>query len=193
MKRRVKYLKSAVNAQDYPSAGIPEIALLGRSNSGKSSLINALSFEKVAKVSQQPGKTRTLNFFSVGEAYRIVDMPGYGYSVRSGDEHHNWQGMIESYLSLRADLRVVVLLMDSRRNWTEDEAKIKKISQRLGKVFMVLLTKADQLNQSEKFQLQKWADQQFGEGRAFLTSSKTGLGIRDWEAAVYNYVREFAE
>ena len=95
MPRPTRFLKSAVWPKDYPEADRPEIALIGRSNAGKSSLLNALVSQKAAKVSQTPGKTRLLNFFDFGDHYRLVDMPGYGFAARSGDEILAWEKMIK--------------------------------------------------------------------------------------------------
>ena len=121
---KAKFLKSAVNQEDYPPSDRPEVALVGRSNAGKSSLLNALAGSKIAKVSQEPGKTRLLNFFDYGKQYRFVDMPGYGYASRSGSEILSWQEMITKYSDVRENLHGVVLIMDSARDWQEEESNL---------------------------------------------------------------------
>jgi GTP-binding protein len=143
-KHKLLFLKSAVFPKDYPEAVRFEIVVAGRSNAGKSSFINALAGgEKVAKVSQMPGKTTLLNFFDVDDKYRIVDTPGYGFSKRGGDEQSSWQQMMESYFSLRGNLRGILLLMDYKRDWEEDEELFLSYASRIGVPILVILTKAD--------------------------------------------------
>lgn len=103
---KIDFLRSGVNGKDFPSPDMPEVALVGRSNAGKSSFLNALAKRKVARVSSAPGKTRLLNFFSAGDHYRLVDMPGYGFAARSANEIKSWQQMIERYLEERSCLVV---------------------------------------------------------------------------------------
>lgn len=148
-KLEAQFVKSAVSPRDYPVDLRPEVALVGRSNAGKSSFLNALVGKQVAFVSQQPGKTRLINFFDMGKHYRLVDLPGYGYSKRSGEEQRSWQQMIESYFSTRGQLAGMLLLMDCRRDWSEDERAMVNFTNRLGRPSYVLLTKADKLKESE--------------------------------------------
>ena len=101
MKRQAQFLKSAVLPADYPASDRPEVALVGRSNAGKSSLLNAIAGQKAARVSQMPGKTRLLNFFDFGDHYRFVDMPGYGFASRHGAEVLEWEKMISHYFDAR--------------------------------------------------------------------------------------------
>ncbi|MGZ3746612.1 MAG: ribosome biogenesis GTP-binding protein YihA/YsxC [Pseudobdellovibrionaceae bacterium] len=149
MSGNIKFIKSAVLPKDYPQTGKKEIAIAGRSNAGKSSFLNALGNTKIAKVSNTPGKTRLLNFFSRGESYVLVDMPGYGFAARSGDEVRQWHTMIENYLSLREELVGLVLVMDSRRDWTEDEELLKAFTDSRGLPLAVILTKSDKLNRND--------------------------------------------
>ena len=111
-----EFMCAAVKPSQYPQDGVPEIAFTGRSNVGKSSLINLLlNRRKLAKVSATPGKTRTINFFSInGGEFRLVDLPGYGYAKVSKAETADWGKMMESYLSKREGLKAVVQLVDSR-------------------------------------------------------------------------------
>lgn len=125
---KFKFLKSAVFPVDYPPPSRPEIIVTGRSNAGKSSFLNALAGSAIAKVSQQPGKTTLLNFFDVGQHYRLVDTPGYGYSKRSGDEQASWQQMLESYFSLRGNLVGILILMDYKRDFEEDEKMLLRFA-----------------------------------------------------------------
>jgi GTP-binding protein len=145
---KVKFLKSGWRPDDYPAPDRPEIALVGRSNAGKSSFINALTGQRIAKVSQTPGKTRLLNFFDVGERLYLVDMPGYGFATGNRREVEGWREMIETYLLQRETLRGVVLIMDIRRPWSEDEAQLQAWFAQAGLRWTLVLNKADKLSRS---------------------------------------------
>ncbi len=146
--RKIEFIKSAKLVKDFPEGKSKEVAIVGRSNAGKSSLINLLARSKVAMVSSKPGKTRLLNFFTYEGKFRLVDMPGYGFSSRSGDEQHSWQEMIEGYLFHREQLQGLVLVMDIRRDWEDEEEMIKGWADRQGFGLMVVLTKADKMSRS---------------------------------------------
>ncbi len=145
-----RFMKSAVWPADYPPAQGVEIAITGRSNAGKSSLINLLVNSRLAKVSGTPGKTRLLNFFDISGKYVLVDMPGYGFAARAGNEQEEWQKMIESYFSVREVLGGLLLVMDIRREWSEDEELLKIFAERKEIPFAVALTKADKLTRNEQ-------------------------------------------
>ena len=113
---------SAVSEKQYPQDDLPEIVLLGRSNVGKSSFINRLiSRKNLARTSSQPGKTQTMNFYQINDAFRFVDMPGYGYAKVSKTSREKWGRMIEDYLQQRENMIMVFLLVDSRHAPTEDD------------------------------------------------------------------------
>jgi GTP-binding protein len=149
MGMKTTYLKSAVLAKDFPDANRLEVAIAGRSNAGKSSFINTLTTSSIAKVSQEPGKTRLLNFFDVGDNYRLVDMPGYGFAARAGDEVLEWRKMIETYLSIRGNFMGLILIMDARREWEEDEEMLKHFMNTIDKPMLVVLTKIDKMTKNE--------------------------------------------
>lgn len=148
-KHKVTFIKSGFVPSDYPIHKKKEVAFVGRSNAGKSSLINALAGSDVAKVSQTPGKTRLINFFSFGESYVLVDMPGYGFASRSGDEIREWTQAIESYIDDRDQLVGLVLVMDVRRDWEEEEKMLMRFANKVGLPVVVAMTKIDRLNQKE--------------------------------------------
>lgn len=149
MSVRPKFIKSAVIASEYPNHSKNEVAFIGRSNAGKSSLINNMANDqKLAKVSQTPGKTRLLNFFDF-PSYVLVDMPGYGYASRSGDEVADWQPMIENYLKSREALVGLVLVMDIRREWSRDEKSLVQFAHLHNLPVTVALTKIDKVKKSE--------------------------------------------
>lgn len=147
---KFKFEKSAVFPDQYPLKYYPEVAIAGRSNSGKSSFINSWAQSRVAKVSGQPGKTRLLNFFLVEDKFRLVDTPGYGYASRSHKEQHDWQEMIETYLSSREALKGLILIMDIRRRWSEEEQMLLDWCSAQGIQIFVALNKADKTNQKER-------------------------------------------
>jgi len=181
MKNKMVYLKSAVYPQDYPPPDRPEIIVAGRSNAGKSSFLNALAGDLVAKVSQVPGKTRLLNFFDVANKYRIVDTPGYGFSRRSGDEQASWQEMLENYFAMRESLSGILLLMDSRRDWDVDEALLADFAKRAGKPMAILLTKCDKLKTSDKHKAINAIKKSSKNELVFPVSSQTLAGVEEIE------------
>ena len=148
--KSVEFLTSAVRKDQYPPEGVPEIAFAGRSNVGKSSLINLLNNrKKLAKVSQNPGKTRTINFFTVNGTFRIVDLPGYGYAKVSKADAEKWGPMMEDYLSSRPDLLKVVQLVDIRHAPSAQDRQMYEYLQYYGLDGLVVATKADKVSRGE--------------------------------------------
>jgi len=186
----VKFIKSAVLPQDYPKTGKKEIAIAGRSNAGKSSFLNAIANNKIAKVSNTPGKTRLLNFFSRGTSYVLVDMPGYGFASRSGSEMREWHTMIENYLSMREELCGLVLVMDARREWTEDEELLKAFTDTRGLPLAIVLTKADKLTRNEINKAVARIKKDAATEAVFMTSALSKDGQEEVEEYLYeNWVK----
>lgn len=185
MPAKVEYIKSCVFPEDYPSTQLPEVAFAGRSNAGKSSLINQIAESKIAHVSNTPGKTRLLSFFNVREKYILVDMPGYGFSKRSGNEQRTWEGMVETYITEREQLRGLVLVMDIRRDWTEDEEMIKIFTERKGIPLLVALAKADKLSKGQVQAAVLKLKKQTGLSALFAISSLKGSGVDEVEDYIY--------
>lgn len=182
----MKFIKSAVFPKDYPPADKPEVAIAGRSNAGKSSFINALTGKApVAKVSQTPGKTRLLNFFDFGQHYRLVDTPGYGYAARSGDEMREWTQMIEEYLMNRENLAGLVLLMDIRREWEEEEEMLKRFLTKMDIPGIVLLTKVDRCSNSEKADFIRKRKKEASMDLMFPISSTKKEGVKEAEDYIF--------
>lgn len=145
-----EFITSAVKRNQYPDDVRPEVAFVGRSNVGKSSIINALTNRrKLAKVSQTPGKTRLINFFLINEDLYLVDLPGYGYAKISKAEKESWGKTIETYLVEREQLKKVVLLVDSRHKPTADDILMHEWIKHFGYKVVVIATKSDKLKNSE--------------------------------------------
>jgi len=145
-----KLLISAVRKDQYPATAIPEIALVGRSNVGKSSMINkVLNRRNFAHVSSTPGKTATINFYEIDEKLMIVDLPGYGYATRSKEEIEKWGTMIDEYLNTRAQLMQVVLLVDSRHKPTKEDIMMLEWVRYRSEYAVVFATKCDKLSKTQ--------------------------------------------
>jgi GTP-binding protein len=145
------FVWGATSAQNLPPERLNEIAFVGRSNAGKSSLVNALTGRKsLARVSQTPGATRQINFFNLGDRLMLVDLPGYGFAKRSKTEAEQWQEMIFSYLRQRARLRRVALLIDARRGVMESDLQVMTLLDRSAVSYGLVLTKADELKAGER-------------------------------------------
>jgi GTP-binding protein len=144
------FIISAAGRAQYPKDFRPEIAFVGRSNVGKSSIINALTNRKaLAKVANTPGKTKLINFFLINGVFYLVDLPGYGYAKVSKVEKEKWGRLMEDYLTKRQELKKVVLLVDSRHKPTEDDVLMLNWIRYHGYAIHVVATKADKLTKNE--------------------------------------------
>lgn len=153
--RKFVFTKARIEATCFNSGqlvpediNIPEIAVAGRSNVGKSSLINALLGARLAKTGQTPGKTRSINFYRVESdvgSLRIVDLPGYGYAKRSKDERNDWQRLVSAYMSGRESLRLVCHLVDFRHGLLKNDRELQEWIRAEGKKIFVVFTKADKI------------------------------------------------
>lgn len=136
--------------QDIPDETTLELAFIGRSNSGKSSLINAICLKKkIAKISKTPGKTQLINFFNLGSNCFLVDLPGYGFAKVSKSKTKSFSSLISSYLIERKQLRLVFLILDSRLGITKLDELMIKMLVKIGLRFVIILNKIDKLNQME--------------------------------------------
>lgn len=141
---------SAVNPKQYPNTDFPEFAFAGRSNVGKSSLINKLLNRKsLARVSQKPGKTATINFYNIDDTINFVDLPGYGFARVSKEEKKKWGNMIETYLSGREQLCQIILLVDSRHKPTSDDVMMMNFVRQYCERAVVVATKCDKLSKTK--------------------------------------------
>lgn len=139
-----------VKFEQYPTDNKPEIAFVGKSNVGKSTLINAmLNRKSLARTSSQPGKTRTINFYNVNDTFYIVDLPGYGYAKAPKTEIQKWGVMIEKYLQKRQSLLGIILLIDIRHEPSKNDIMMYEWLKHYGYRIIIAATKADKLNRSQ--------------------------------------------
>ena len=145
-----EFIKSAVWPPQYPPAILPEIAFVGRSNVGKSSLINTLvGRKKLAKTSNTPGRTQLINFFTINEKISFVDLPGYGFAKVAQSVKKDWGDMIEAYLRERQCLALVILILDIRRDPNEDDLSLRDWLENFRIPYLYILTKADKCSNNQ--------------------------------------------
>lgn len=190
--RSSEMVVSAVNRNQYPAEGIPEIALVGRSNVGKSSTINTLlNRRNFARTSQTPGKTRTINFFLINNEFYFVDLPGYGYAKIAKSEKEKWGTIMERYLQDREELCAIFLLVDIRHEPTNDDVMMYEWIKHFGYNCVVIATKADKISRGQyqkhmsiirkKLQLEK-------DEKIIPLSSSKKTGVEDvWNEMVSQY------
>lgn len=153
--KKALFIKSAVKSSDYPIVKndrgqiLPEIAIAGRSNVGKSSLINDLTNIKLAKVSATPGKTQLINFFNIDKKVCLVDLPGYGFAKVPLEMRKEWGPMVQNYLESRETLKLILFLFDIRRIPNEEDLQLIEWANYSNKELVVVLTKADKVSKQE--------------------------------------------
>ena len=189
---RVEFLKSAPSLKFLPDGDVPEIAFCGRSNVGKSSLLNALTGRKsIARTSVTPGRTQELNFFEVGEPtlFRLVDMPGYGFAKAPVKVVEQWRRLVRDYLRGRVALKRTLLLVDARHGVKPVDAEMMKMLDEAAVGYRIVLTKADKIKASELEAVQLAVQAEARKHPAafpviHITSSEKGMGIEELRAAV---------
>jgi GTP-binding protein len=190
-----RFLGEARDAKSLPAPGPPEIAIAGRSNVGKSTLLNRLAGRRaLARTSKTPGRTRGLIFYQLQvrlgggappTAMRVVDLPGYGYAKVSQAERTSWQGLVEGYVERRHTLRLVLVLIDARRGVEDDDVQLLEWLSALGRAAALVVTKIDKLSSGEQKRLAMAARDALGAGGppVLLVSGQTGEGVdRLWLA-----------
>lgn len=184
MRYRTQFLLSAVDAAHFPAPTVPEIAFLGRSNVGKSSLLNALVGEKAAKVSSTPGRTRAINFFQLSDEKQrtrlaFADLPGYGYAKISKSISAGWPKFIEPYLTERETLSLCVCLVDSNIPPQQSDGKLVDWLRHVNRNFVVVATKADRLSGNARTRNLAAIRSAFDLSEVLAVSAKTGAGIKE--------------
>lgn len=179
--RTSEFVTSAVKAEQFPVTGYPEVAFVGRSNVGKSSLLNKLVNRRhLARTSGQPGKTQLINFFIINEQIHLVDLPGYGYAKVSKEQQSTWAPMIESYLQRRSQLCLVIQLIDLRHDPTRDDRQMHAWLTHIGLPPLIVTTKADKLSrgaQAKQTRIVRSVLELPEDAPLVVTSSSTGAGI----------------
>lgn len=187
----VEFITSVFNNSQLPAPEYPEIAFAGRSNVGKSSLINKLINRRgLVKVSARPGKTQSLNFFLVEDALYLVDLPGYGFAKVPRKVKNDWHGMISSYLEKRASLRCVVVIVDLRHDVKEQDLELVSWLKMIEVPLLLVYTKADKLSRNECYKQARLLDAGFGVTSAerVIFSAKSGDGMTDLLSALDRYL-----
>lgn len=191
---RVEFLKSAPELKFLPDPDVPEIAFAGRSNVGKSSLLNALTNRKgLARTSNTPGRTQELNIFEVGEPLqlRLVDMPGYGFAEAPKDLVRRWRHLVNDYLRGRAVLKRALVLVDSRHGLKDVDREMMRMLDDAAVSYHIVLTKGDKVKASAlgplyEATLLEAAKHPAAHPTIFTTSSETGSGIAELRTAILN-------
>ena len=190
--RSSEIVVSAIRKEQYPAEGLPEIALVGRSNVGKSSATNALlNRRNFARTSQTPGKTRTINFYKINNEFYFVDLPGYRYAKVSKSEKDKWGVIMERYLQDRQELCAIFLLVDIRHEPTNDDVMMYEWIKHFGYNCVVIATKADKISRGQyqkhisiirkKLQLEK-------DEKVIPLSSSKKTGVEDvWNEIIAQY------
>jgi GTP-binding protein len=184
MRYTTQFLLSAMAAEQFPAPDVPEIAFLGRSNVGKSSLLNALTGEKAAKVSSTPGRTRAINFFALldpSQRRRLIfaDLPGYGYAKISKSISAGWPAFIEPYLAIRSTLKLCICLVDSNVPPQQSDRQLIDWLRAAGRDFAVVATKIDRLSGNERTRNLLALRKGLELDEVLPISAKTGYGMNE--------------
>ncbi len=179
---KAEFVASASKPEQFPAEDLPEVAFLGRSNVGKSSLINVLTGQKgLAFTSSTPGRTQTINFYRVDGRINLVDLPGYGYARVPRGITDDWKNLIERYLVDRKRFELAFLILDARRGWMEKDLELKQWLEHYDRQYLVIVTKMDKLNQTEQRRGIEQIARIYPEPLPF--SAVTGRGVREiWQA-----------
>ena len=185
-----EFIKSAVWPEQYPPATLPEIAFVGRSNVGKSSLINVLVGRKnLAKTSNSPVRTQLINFFTINESLSFVDLPGYGFAKVSQSVKKNWGEMVETYLKERQSLALVVFILDIRRHPSKDDLSLRDWLEHYRIPYLNILTKTDKLSNNQAIARKRAIEKNLqvsSEKKPILFSAKTQKGKSD----IWRFIEE---
>ncbi|MFC1607447.1 ribosome biogenesis GTP-binding protein YihA/YsxC [Candidatus Latescibacterota bacterium] len=180
MKHSFEFFRPFHSFKELPNEGWPEICISGRSNVGKSSLLNRISNrKKLALTSQKPGKTRGLNYFSVDEKWYMVDLPGYGYAKVSKSERKLFANIVEPYLEKRVPLKGIIQLIDARHGPISGDIQMIEWIRNCDIEVLYVFTKDDKLSLRDRSKLKKQINEEFGLENCILFSSHTGKGVKE--------------
>ena len=190
--KKAEYITSGTKAMHIPNLGVPEFVLMGRSNVGKSSFINAIVNRKnMAYTSSKPGKTITLNFYNINDAFMLVDVPGYGYAQRLVHDRLAYGKMIEDYLGKSKHLKAVFLVVDSRHEPTSDDVLMYQFLKHLEQSVVIIATKTDKISITELQKSLKAIKKKLElttEDKIIPVSSETKVGIEDVHTFIESYL-----
>jgi GTP-binding protein len=195
MRVLARFLSSANDVARFPAPGLPEIAFLGRSNVGKSSVINSLVGKKLARTSSTPGRTRSINFFEIrwpGKPHPeliFADLPGYGYAKISREISQEWPTFIEPYLSQRPSLALCIALIDANVPPQESDRQLLSFLNSAGREFLLVATKSDRLSNNQLHNAMRTLAQQYPVAHLLPYSSKTGAGREE----LWKRIRQVAD
>ncbi len=189
-----QFIISAARPEQFPPESDAEVAFLGRSNVGKSSLLNSLvgvdgsvkksvALKSLARISSRPGCTQFVNFYQVDGGFFFVDLPGYGFAKVPQEKSSQWKALIEQYLDGRASLRLCVIVLDARRGWTERDVELRDWLESRQRPYLVVATKIDKLKSQKERHQSRRALREGYSGEILECSAETGRGVREiWQA-----------
>ena len=190
---RAEFVKSASAPSDFPVSGLPEVAFVGRSNVGKSRLLNRLAgVTKLAHVSKTPGRTQLINFFRVDRRFHLVDLPGYGFAKVPLQVRKHWEGLITRYLFNRSELRLVLLIIDARRDPMPNDLEVRDLLEQSGTAYVVVATKSDKISRASMARQRVKFEDTFGaDGKVPLLtfSAVTNQGRKELWSVIEKHVR----
>ncbi len=195
LKNKPKFILGATNRNQFYIKSNNNVAFIGRSNVGKSSLINALTNSKISKTSKMPGRTREINFFEIDKNLVLVDMPGYGFANTSEAERKRWHNLIMEYLSFDKKLKILFLLLDARRGITAIDYDFIQILKSFDIPCQIILTKIDATNKTDiektlemvKLEVMKY---NFIKNEILAVSSNKGYGITKIREIIYDLIKQ---
>ncbi|MDM7995582.1 MAG: ribosome biogenesis GTP-binding protein YihA/YsxC [Acidobacteriota bacterium] len=177
---QAEFVISAVSAKDFPHGEIPEIVFAGRSNVGKSSMINRLAGKlKLARTSATPGKTQSINFYRINNAFYFVDLPGYGYAKAAKSAVQQWKKLIEQYFENRSAIVLVIQLVDSRMPPTNLDFHLSEWLTERNIPRMIVATKSDKLSNNQRNASLRVFEKSFGTQSVVMSSAETGAGYKE--------------
>jgi GTP-binding protein len=190
---RAEFVKSASAPSDFITGGLPEVAFAGRSNVGKSRLLNRLAgVARLAHVSKTPGRTQLINFFRVDERFYLVDLPGYGFAKAPLQVRKRWEELITRYLFRRSELRLVLLIIDARRDPMPNDLEVRDLLEQSGTKYVVVATKSDKISRASMARQRVKFEDSFGAGGKvpLLTfSAVTNQGRKELWSVIEKHVR----
>jgi len=192
MIKKAELYKTAYRKDQLPPEDRPEVAFAGRSNVGKSSLLNSLMKIKIAKISSKPGKTRSINYYLVNDKYYFVDLPGYGFASVAKTEKAKWNDLMNDYFTNRMSLRMVYVLIDHRHKPQKNDHMMIQWLKSMNLPFMIVLTKSDKLKQSERIKKLKEIKRDlsiYGEYLYFQTSASKNKGMEELTESILTVLK----